>query len=172
MFQINTESLGHYNVAVCGAGIAGTCAAISAAREGARVILIERGGCLGGTLTEGFMPILLDSNNKGGLVAELYDFLNAHNMTCARRGNRTDEKGKRIPGRMVDTEGCKYFLDKACVDAGVKVLFHSQVAAVNMNADKIESILVVTERGNYSLTADIYIDATGSRLVSAMAGCA
>ncbi len=171
MFHINAKALGDYDVAVCGAGIAGTCAAIGAARAGARVILIERGGSLGGTLTEGFMPILLDSDNKGGLVAELYDFLNAHNMTCARRGNRTDENGKRIPGRMVDTEGCKYFLDKACVDAGVKVLFHSQVAAVNMEENAIKDILVVTECGNYSLRADIYIDATGSGLVAAFAGC-
>ncbi len=70
MFHINTKELGYYDVAVCGAGIAGTCATINAAREGARVILVERGGSLGGTLTEGFMPILLDSDNKGGLVAE------------------------------------------------------------------------------------------------------
>ena len=132
MFNLNVKELGKFDVAVCGGGIAGCCAAISAARAGAKTILIERGGSLGGTLTEGFMPLILDADNKGGLVKELYDFLNEHNMTVARRGSPVDENGKRIPGRMVDTEGCKYFFDKTCTDAGVKILFHIQVAAVDM----------------------------------------
>ena len=171
MFKISAKELGSFDVAVCGGGIAGACAAISAAREGARVLLIERAGCLGGTLTEGFMPLILDADNKGGIVKELYEFLDAHGMTCARRGSPVDENGKRIPGRMVDTEGCKYFFDKACTDAGVTVLFHSQAAGVNMNGEKIESLLVVTECGNYEVRAKVYIDATGGGLVADLAGC-
>lgn len=171
MYNIQAKNMGKFDIAVCGGGIAGACAAISAARAGASVVLIERGGSLGGTLTEGFMPLILDADNKGGLVKELYDFLEEHNMTIAKRGQRIDEKGNPIPGRMVDTEGCKYFFDKTCVESGVQVLFHSQVASVNMNGESIESILIATECGNYSLKADVYIDATGNGLVAAFAGC-
>lgn len=171
MYSLETKSLGKFDVAVCGGGIAGACAAISAARNGAKVILIERSGSLGGTLTEGFMPLILDADNKGGIVKELYDFLNLHGMTSPRRGAPKDSSGNRIPGRMVDTEGCKYFFDKSCTDAGVKILFHSQVAGVNMNDGDIESILVVTECGNYSLSADVYIDATGNGSLADLAGC-
>ena len=171
MFDFNPAHLGDYDIAVCGGGIAGACAAISAARNGARVILIERSGSLGGTLTEGFMPVILDSDNKGGIVKELYDFLNQHGMTCARKGKRTDDEGKRIPGRMVDTEGCKYFLDKACLDAGVRILFHSQVASLCMEKSTIEKILIVTECGSHTVSAKVYIDATGSGYVSDLAGC-
>ena len=171
MFNLKSKELGHFDVAVCGGGIAGASAAISAARAGASVVLIERGGSLGGTLTEGFMPLILDADNKGGIVAELYNFLNAHDMTLERRGMRFDENGKKIPGRMIDTEGCKYFFDKTATDLRVKILFYSQVAGVNMNGDAIENILVVTECGNYSLDADVYIDATGNGLLSELAGC-
>ena len=172
MFKIEAQSIGRFDVAVCGGGIAGACAAITAARKGANVILIERSGSLGGTLTEGFMPVILDAENKGGLVKEIYDYLNRFGMTCVKCGDRLDEDGRKLPGRMVDTEGCKNFFDVTCVEAGVKVLFFSQVSALNMDGNKIESILVTTECGNVSLTSDVYIDATGNGNVAALAGCA
>lgn len=171
MFELRTKELGHFDVAVCGGGIAGVCAAVTAARQGANTVLIERSGCLGGTMTEGFIPNMLDALNKGGIVKEIWDFLNAHDMTCTRRGPRVDENGKKIPGVLLDTEGAKYFFDKLTVDAGVKVLFHSQAAAVSMKDGGIESLLVVTECGNYTLTAENYIDATGGGLLADMAGC-
>jgi hypothetical protein len=171
MFSIEAKNLGRFDVAVIGGGIAGVCAAISSARAGARTLLVERGGSLGGTLTEGFMPNIIDSDNKGGIVRELLDFLNERSMTCTNRGERTDKNGKLIPGRMVDTEGCKYFFDKTALEAGVEVLFYSQAAAVNMNDGRIDDILLVTECGNYSISADVYIDATGNGLLSALSGC-
>lgn len=172
MYILNERDLGTFDVAVCGGGIAGACAAISSARAGARTVLIERGGSLGGTLTEGFMPLILDADNKGGIVKELFDFLNAHGMTLSRRGARLTPDGTRVEGRMVDTEGCKYFLDKACREAGVRVLLYSQVAATCQCDDKIDSILVVTECGNYKLRASVYVDATGNGSLADMAGCA
>lgn len=179
MYKISTKNIGKFDVAVCGAGIAGVCAAVSAARAGANVILVEKAGSLGGTLTEGFMPNILDGDNKGGLVQELFEFLNEHQMTCTKRGRKVDESGKRIPGCLVDTEGVKYFFDKICAESGVKILYHSQVATVKLYENHqevktenwIESILVATECGNISLSADIYIDATGNGIVADFAGC-
>ena len=171
MYIFNEKNLGSFDVAVCGGGIAGVAAAISSARAGAKTVLIERAGSLGGTLTEGFMPLILDADNKGGIVRELFGFLDGHGMTLARRGARTDGEGRKISGRMVDTEGCKYFFDKACAEAGVKVLFYSQVAAVDIQDGAISRILTVTECGNYTLTAKIFIDATGNGSLAAMSGC-
>ncbi len=171
VFKITARELGHFDVAVAGGGIAGVCAAISAARAGAHTVLIERGGSLGGALTEGFMPNLIDADNKGGIVNELFGFLNEHSMTCAKRGERTDENGKIIPGRMVDTEGCKYFFDKMTAEAGVEVIFYSQVAATEMDGDRIADLLLVTECGNYSLSAEVYVDAAGNGLLSELSGC-
>lgn len=167
------------DVAVCGGGIAGVCAAISAARNGAEVVLIERGGSLGGTLTEGSMSYIMDSANKGGILRELFDFLNRYEMTGVRRGKRVDENGRKIPGPMADVEGSKYFFDKACAEAGVKVLYYSHVTAVEFTEESgfdnqkraIDRILISTECGNYSLKAALFVDATGNGLVADFAGC-
>ena len=120
MYTVETKSLGSFDVAVCGGGIAGVCAAVSAARNGARVILVESAGSLGGTVTEGLMGNLLDVDNKKGIIQELQNFLNERNMTCVKSGPRTDENGNYFPGPLIDVEGTKYFFDKICFEAGVK----------------------------------------------------
>jgi len=171
MFQIKAKDLGHFDVAVCGAGIAGVSAAVSAARAGANVVLIEKSGSMGGTLTEGYVAMILDGVNKGGIIRELYAFLNARQMTCAKLGKKAEADGTRIPGCVIDVEGAKYFFDDICRKAGVHILFHSQVAGISMQEDSINALLVASECGNYSLSADIYIDATGNGIVADFAGC-
>lgn len=171
MFEVKAKDLGSCDVAVCGGGIAGVCAAVAAARSGAKVVLIEKSGCLGGTMTDGFMPGIMDSGNKGGIVKELLTFLTEHEMTCCRRGNKVDENGKRIPGYMIDTEGAKYFFDQIAVEAGVTVLFHSQIVSVRLEDDVLKEFLIATDCGNYSLSAKIYIDASGNGILSDLAGC-
>ena len=62
---------GHYDLIVCGAGPGGTAAAISAAREGKHVLLMDAAGCLGGYWTSGLMGIALDMPGKGGIPLEI-----------------------------------------------------------------------------------------------------
>ena len=61
---------GVYDVIVCGGGPSGVAAAISSAREGARTLLIEQGGCLGGFWTRGLLTWLIDTFDKGALLDE------------------------------------------------------------------------------------------------------
>ena len=171
MYTVETKSLGSFDVAVCGGGIAGVCAAVSAARNGAKTVLIESAGSLGGTLTEGQMPYILDGDNKGGMIQEMLNYLNAREQTIAKRGRKLDENGRRIPGYLINVEGAKYFFDEVCRDAGVKVLFHSRVAAADHVDGHIRSVMLATECGNYSLEAKVYIDATGNGSLAALVGC-
>lgn len=171
MYDLKIKPLGHFDVAVVGGGVAGVAAAVSAARNGASVILIERSGVLGGTLTDGFVPRIIDGENKGGIMRELFDALNGDGATCTRFGKKTDENGKNIPGDLVDIEACKYFFDKMVAEAGVKLLYYSQVAAVEMRGRDVASLLVSTEYGNLSVDADVYIDASGHGSLADMAGC-
>jgi len=52
-YTIEAKPYGEYDVVVCGGGTAGVCAAIAAAREGAKTLLIERSFTVGGMLTDG-----------------------------------------------------------------------------------------------------------------------
>ena len=65
----------HYDVVVCGAGPAGICAAVAAARHGAKVALLERYGALGGCLTLGYVAPIAGMVGKGTMRQELVDIL-------------------------------------------------------------------------------------------------
>ena len=60
-----------YDVVVAGAGPAGICAAVEAARSGAKVAVIERYGCVGGNLTVGYVGPLLGGTCAGTMAEEI-----------------------------------------------------------------------------------------------------
>src|SRR5690606_6978106 len=62
---------GDYDVVVCGGGPAGVSAAVSAAQSGARTLLIEGAGSLGGVWTSGQLCVILDAIGKGGLMEHI-----------------------------------------------------------------------------------------------------
>ena len=72
--------LGEYDVIVAGGGPAGIGAALAAARHGAKTLIVERFGCLGGMWTAGLVNPLFDYENKGGIVQEIVDHINALKM--------------------------------------------------------------------------------------------
>ena len=90
------------DVAVCGGGPAGVAAALAAARAGARTILLEQHGCLGGIWTSGLLAWLLDCDNKKGLMAEII----ARMTAC---GARTITAGGK-PTNAYDVEVMKVLL--------------------------------------------------------------
>ena len=70
---LDTPVSAQYDVVVAGAGPAGVCAAIAAARGGARTLLVERYGFLGGMWSAGFIIPLFDFANKQYIVTEIVD---------------------------------------------------------------------------------------------------
>ena len=171
-FTVSARDLGDFDVAVAGGGVAGVAAAVTAARRGCSVVLIEGCGCLGGALTAGLVPNLsLDREGKGGLVEEFFRFMDEHGFSCPRRGTLTDENGVLIPGGVVSPDGAKVFFDRLCAEAGVTVLLYSHVAGVRMAGRRIDELLIGSECGAAVVRAKLYVDATGNGTLSLMAGC-
>lgn len=160
-----------FDVVVCGGGFAGVSAAVSAAREGVKVLLVEAGGELGGDITKSIVPQILDAAGKGGIVSELFSFLNEGHHTSVRLGERLDENGKNLPGAMVDLEYVKYYLDKICLDAGVTVIYHSSVIHAELQNSQITSILIAGEAGAYAAEGKVFVDATGNGALAGLCGC-
>ena len=75
--KIKVPVAGNYDVVICGGGPAGVSAAIAAGRRGAKVILVEAQGCLGGTWTSSLMGYIIDVANKSGIVKEIEAELNS-----------------------------------------------------------------------------------------------
>lgn len=160
-----------YDVVVCGGGFAGVAAAVSSAKQGMRTALIESGGELGGDITKSLVPQILDTKGKGGMVADIFAFLNARYRTLPRNAPWYDENGRNLNGRMIDLEYTKYYLEKACLDAGVAIFYHSNAFHAQTKDGEIERVLVAGESGCCSVDGKIFIDATGNGLLATICGC-
>ena len=80
--QKTAPVVGSYDVVVCGGGVAGVAAAVSAARAGMKTALIERQGCFGGTATLGYVNPISGFYHKGkrvvgGIAWEMVERLEA-----------------------------------------------------------------------------------------------
>lgn len=145
------------DVLVCGGGPAGFAAALSSARTGAKTMLIESSGMLGGIWTTGLMPYILDWNNKTGIMAELINELDKRE---ARRANA------------IDSEQMKFILEQFCTSAGVIIQFNTRIVDVIKNNDnEITHVIAESKSGRQAFEAKVFIDTTGDGDVGLLSGC-
>ena len=151
--------LGNYDVIVAGGGPAGVGAAVSAARHGMSVLVVERFGCLGGMWTAGLVNPLFDYENKGGIVQEIVDRINALGMNSHSGSMYT-----------FDMETMKLLLDRLMKENGVDVLFHTYVAKPYTEGNVVKGLFVENKSGRGLYTAKRLVDCTGDGDVAARAG--
>ena len=155
----------NYDIIVAGGGLAGAFAAISAAREGMKVILIEKNGCLGGMATSGLVFPFMSYRERGkGAVANTGLFSTLLKGMHALGGSDSDTSGA------YKEEYMKLLLDRMVKEAGVKVLFHSLLSEIERDGRTIKSITLSTPQGHIKITAPVFIDATGDADLTAFAG--
>ena len=166
---------GEFDVVVIGGGPAGLAASASAARHGAKVLLVERYGFLGGMGTAGgvtnFAGLYGRKNGEmrqvvHGVVDELLARIEALGGLNAPQ----DGMQGRIRVRSYDISSLKCAADQMLVGSGVQILFHAWAAAVLMQGERIQALIVETKSGRMAIRACRFIDCSGDADVAHFAG--
>ena len=169
--KTNAASLA-YDVIVIGGGPGGALAAIASARSGAKTLLVERYGYLGGALTAaGTGPQM--SYHAGalqvvrGLPGELVDTLVAQGFSP---GHMEDFVGYTSSVTPFDPEGLKLVLETMVLDAGADLLYHAVYTGCDAHDGVIESVRLHTKAGTITAAAKVFIDASADADLAVDAG--
>ena len=159
-------------VAVIGGGPAGVSAAISAAREGVSVILVERYGFLGGMSTAALVSPLMtfhagDEQIIKGVGQEIIDMLINQGGSF---GHVPDPVGFVSTVTPVDAEAMKVVCEKIVLEAGVKIIYHSLVDGVEVQEGRVIAAHLTGKSGKAVVTAKQFVDCTGDGDLIHLAG--
>ena len=175
--------VGKYDVVVLGGGPSGVCAAIEAARNGVKVLLVEATGMLGGMATSGLVgPFMTNYDQKGerpvvgGIYREILERLEKYHAVILPE--HTDAPSiytsfiEKYHQRVapVDPFVLQIVLDELVTESGVKTLLYTRFVDAIHRDGKIQSVVLAALEGLVSVEADLFIDCTGNADVAASAG--
>jgi len=158
-----------YDVVVVGGGPGGLPAAIAAARGGAKVLLVEKNGFLGGNLTIG-LPLLAYLDKDGnqvirGIAQEFIDELARKNAVSPHHWCPLHDSVT-----IYDHEVFKVVALQMCLAAGVEILLHTQVIDTNVENGVLKAVTLFGKARRIEARARVFIDATGDGDVGYLAG--
>lgn len=160
---IQVKKTHRHDIIIAGGGPSGCAAALSAARLGADVALIEQYPCFGGVWTMGTLAIIIDSHNKTGLM---------HRITSKLRNDGHLHDFYNDPEKKVyNVEAMKLLLDDTLSDSGAALRLHTFVADVEKRGSEITSLITASKSGFEKWEGKVFIDCTGDGDVGALAGC-
>ena len=167
-----------YDIIVCGAGCAGFCAAVAAARMGAKTALVEKYNGPGGILTVLGSNSIDQFNNPflpekkmviGGIGWEFV--LRLHRDGFARIPDmNAPRRSHEQYGVKVNPVAAAKVMDDMLLEAGVHLYYGQSVVDVRMEEDRIGSVLISTKSGLKELKAGVFLDCTGDGDLAAFAG--
>lgn len=162
------EVIDQVDVCVVGGGPAGVCAAVAAARTGARTFLVERHGFLGGMWTAGMVLTLAGYNSwlspytrcVGGVPGEWV-------ARATARGGAEDNESWALNS---DPEVMKLVADEMLEETGVKCLLHTWGALPIMEGDQVRGVFIENVDGRTAILAKVVVDCTGNGDMIARSG--
>lgn len=164
----------NYDVFVAGGGPAGFAAAVSAARLGCRVLLVEATGCLGGMATSGFVSAfdpMSDGvrNLTGGVIKEVVEEMYKRGFLAP--GVTPDYWNKSYhKWTPFFPEGLKRVLDDFAIEADVELRFFTRVIDADVSGNHVNGVVISNVEGYSFIKAKRYIDCTGDAVLADMAG--
>ncbi len=165
-----------YDLVVAGAGPAGCAAAISAARLGAKVLLVEPMGCLGGMATSGLVTAFDPMANGermivGGIMREIVEAMWARGFIPP---GVTPAYWRKLYHRWTPfkPEGLKLLLDEMTAAAGVEVRLFTRVIDADVDAPKahVNGVIIQNVEGYRYIRAKTFVDATGDAVLADLCG--
>jgi ribulose 1,5-bisphosphate synthetase/thiazole synthase len=157
------------DVAVIGAGPGGLSAAITAAREGMKVILVERTAVLGGCAASG-LGILgyLDAKGRRSLGALAQEYLDKLREIDGTLGPAPCPVHNSITP--ISPDAFKYLAVRMCEEAGVRILFNCDLTDVLVENDRVKAVTVYGKCTDIEIHAPVFVDGTGDGDLAFMAG--
>jgi len=191
-YSIEAKTIADSDVVVIGGGPAGLGAAIAAARNGAKTLLVEQHGALGGMMTLGLvMPLAgqatFEGNLLGGILQEFLERVMAEGKNYCI-GSEDDQKVKQGVSVAASAPSLysqalswhqsffssphimKHVALEMVLEAGVDILFHTSLVDVVRENNRITMVVVNTKSGIGTITGREFIDATGDGDVIYRAG--
>jgi hypothetical protein len=162
----------NYDVVIIGGGPAGTTAAIASARNGAKTLLVEQYGCLGGMLTmAGTGPQMTfhagSTQVVRGIAEEIVERMVKEGFSP---GHLEDFVGYASSVTPFDAEGMKLILETMVREAGADLLYHTVYTGCEREDRRISKVHLYGKQGFFDVTGTVFIDASADADLATHAG--
>lgn len=162
------------DVIVVGGGPGGIGAAVLAARAGARTILVERYGYLGGMASAGEVHPFMPNHSAGKCLDRPVYVEWARAMRTYLAGAAAEEVSDEMTARAdrrISKDAALLAAEDLCLDAGVELLYHHALADVIGADGRIGALVLLSKSHLTAARARCYVDCTGDADLAARAGC-
>ncbi|MDW5290191.1 FAD-dependent oxidoreductase [Formosa sp. PL04] len=173
MKTFKTKLIAGYDVIVVGGGVSGSHAAIASAKTGAKTLLIEQFGFLGGSLTAMGVGPMMTFHNKAGrqlVFGSPNEMVSRLVAKGASPGHILDGTGYCSTVTPFDAEMLKVTLEEMVLEAGAEILYHTRLIDISKEGKEIKTVFIHNRGGIQEIPAKVFVDASGDSEIVKLSG--